>query len=419
MGYFADTLGLTEEEWQERLKQLSRECDAEWELERKRRATTTDNVTFIVEDEPTLDIHWLRYDTSPIQEIDTEIWNDPNSLLMFCMGTFEEWEIKEIERKISDWSPVELLLNLRGMAKSHFYHVHNPAIPLQLDVKNLPEPNGEEIELEIHEILLLKNIDGTSVNVAYRRNDGIDYETTFVRLFRGGYVSYADVSFTLNKLKVAELKELLKTHGLRPVGKKQDIIAQITTSFTKEEQAMFERCYFRLTPKGQQMRKDNEYLYFYQSLKSTLSLSLQDVYDYHHSHPDATTADIGIALLAFHEHEALERKNFGHYRNALFSMSEIYRHNALHRMATHCLVQVLYLDFLMDIQRNWNIGAAPGITARVHWIMRDHTLGAEEFDAIFIEAITEVATTLSKHKFPYIPHSINDFREELRKEIGI
>lgn len=391
MGYISETLGMTEAEFQEHLD------EARWDLEN------------LVE---------AHAEPSPIPEITTEIWNDPKALLMFCAGTFEEWELAEIDRQSQNWTQVELLTNLRSMARSFFYRVHNPAIPLQLDVKNLPEPSGEEIELSIHEILLLKNIGGRSVDVAFRRDDGIDYESAFLRLFKGGFVGYADVSFTLNKFKVAELKELLKTHGIRPVGKKQDIIAQITTSFSKEEQAAFERCYFCLTPKGQQARKDNEYLYFYQSRNSTLSLSLQDVYDYHQRNPHATTVEIGIALLDFHEHDALEHKNFGNYRNALYHMSEIYRCNTIPYMAIHCLVQVMYLDFLMDIQHNWNL-EAPGITARAHWILGDLTLGTEQFDTIFIEAVTEVATTLSKYKFPYIPHSINDFREELRKEIGI
>lgn len=199
---------------------------------------------------------------SPIQDIDDEIWNHPNSLLMFCLGTFAEWEIKEIEHQIHHWNPVELLLNLRGMARKHYY---------------------------------------------------------------------------------------LSTFGKR-------------------------------TPQIENINK--------------------------------------IATWVQAAQNAAEQKHLGNYRNALFRMTEIYRNNADYHLALHRLIQVMYLDFLIDIKNHWEINA-PGIISRMIRITKAVTPSVEYFDEIFIEAVTEVATTLSKYKFPYIPHSINDFREELKTITGI
>lgn len=93
MGYISETLGMTEEEFQEHLD------EARWDLENLVEAHT----------EP-----------SPIPEIATEIWNDPKALLVFCAGTFEEWELAAIDQQSQNWTQVELLTNLRGMARSHF-----------------------------------------------------------------------------------------------------------------------------------------------------------------------------------------------------------------------------------------------------------------------------------------------------------
>ncbi len=235
MGYFAETLGITNEEYQEKLNELR------WDLDNTIEANA---------------------EQSPIQDIDTEIWNDPNSLLMFCMGTFEEWEIKEIERQISTWTPVDLLLNLRGMARKHHY----------LSTFKQRTPRTEDIN------------------------------------------------------KIATWKQ----------------VAQI----------------------------------------------------------------------------AVDQKHLGNYRNALFRMTEIHLNNANFHLALHRLIQVMYLDFLTVTKNHCEINAS-GIISRMLRIMKEVAPSAEYFDEIFLEAVTEVAATLSKYKFPYIPHSINDFREELKTITGI
>lgn len=97
MGNIREFLGITEVDYQEMQE------EAQWDFANLVEAHT---------------------ESSPIPEVSTEVWNDPNSLLMFCMGVFEQWEIKAIEQQCAKWNQVDLLLNLRGMLRSHFHRKH-------------------------------------------------------------------------------------------------------------------------------------------------------------------------------------------------------------------------------------------------------------------------------------------------------
>ena len=81
-------------------------------------------------DTPTSDD--FKNDPNRPQEVPEEVWGYKNSLMAFCSGVFEDWELGELQRcldKIANkpeeeqqFSPeYESILLMQNMLKSHFY----------------------------------------------------------------------------------------------------------------------------------------------------------------------------------------------------------------------------------------------------------------------------------------------------------
>lgn len=75
----------------------------------------------------------------------------------------------------------------------------------------------------------------------------IDYCKVITSAFGSGLLCYAPVSFTLSKLSVPNLKDILSKNGIKISGKKADLINAVLSSINT---SCFEKKYYELTQKG-------------------------------------------------------------------------------------------------------------------------------------------------------------------------
>ena len=75
----------------------------------------------------------------------------------------------------------------------------------------------------------------------------IDYCKVITSAFGSGLLCYAPVSFTLSKLSVPNLKDILSKNGIKISGKKADLIKAVLSSINT---SCFEKKYYELTQKG-------------------------------------------------------------------------------------------------------------------------------------------------------------------------
>ncbi len=90
------------------------------------------------------------------------------------------------------------------------------------------------------EILFLKYCDGKKADTSkfaksFYYNYNLDYQKTVEKLFKYGYLTYAEIDITLNTYKIDELKCFLKSNSLSVSGTKTDLIKRITANCSQQD----------------------------------------------------------------------------------------------------------------------------------------------------------------------------------------
>jgi hypothetical protein len=105
------------------------------------------------------------------------------------------------------------------------------------------------------EILLIDWISGKNRKAQFPRyfetTYGIDAQRSLNTLLKEGYLKEASAIESLSSLKIPELKEILKSNGLKVSGKKTDLIARIGEHCTEKEiETLIESRMLQITDKG-------------------------------------------------------------------------------------------------------------------------------------------------------------------------
>lgn len=175
-----------------------------------------------------------------------------------------------------------------------------------------------------------------SFSYEYKVYDPISYHK---RLIAEGYLEKADVSVALEHLKVAQLKEILKSNGLPEKGKKADLLERIlanvdTTSIELET-------YYIPSQKGWEHYKRYEYLYSVASY----GIGFERYEEYKKQlNPHLKPNDIIWHILNddFNRHNM--KNDFGLARNSLYNMAQFLEKENRHKQALYYYVIVLYYD---------------------------------------------------------------------------
>jgi hypothetical protein len=122
-------------------------------------------------------------------------------------------------------------------------------------------PNG----LLPGEILLIDWISGKNSDVQFPRyfetTYGIDAQRSLNKLLIEGYVEESSAVESLVSLKLPELKEILKSKGLKVSGKKANLITRIGENSTSDEIETFIECrMLQVTDKGGKVQEEYYYI---------------------------------------------------------------------------------------------------------------------------------------------------------------
>lgn len=149
-------------------------------------------------------------------------------------------------------------LNLDSMENSFAFSEKHQEKISKIDIKQL-KPGNKEVFLSENEIKFMKYIDKkeSSLNglpgyFTYEYN--INYKTTLIKLFAGGYIVFSDLDFILFKETIKTLQSFLKSQNLPSKGKKNDLIMQIKQNCTEKDiLSTFTNKYYILTEKGHKL----------------------------------------------------------------------------------------------------------------------------------------------------------------------
>lgn len=363
----------------------------------------------------------------PVPEVPAEIWDDINSLYLFCLGVFNEPETKALETLISNPYSDDvlskedfLLLEMHSMLKSHFGK-GEANTPLVL------EYTGAEIELSAPEILLMQWINGNEVNGAFNPpqyftcNYDLNVNEALSRLYAAGYITYSDIEYGVKKLKVDDLKAILKKYGIKISGKKADLVEAVIKNVPAEALSDLDKKYFIATNKGSKCIEENKYLKIFQ-WSHTIGVSPNEAFEYKKLHPDASAYDIGNAFLDKRINAGIEKsvEDTVLLRMAIYGKADLCRLTEHYYEAAKHFIAVAYLDFLEDIRRRVNSSPLLGVEApsdMKYLITNKLKMPFNEFDKLFIETIVELVAFLDKYHFKFYGHDIEDFQQELVKQI--
>lgn len=247
-------------------------------------------------------------------QVPAEIWNDVNSLYLFCLGVFEEWESNALDALFN--SPYSddvlskeeyLLLEMHSMLKIHFGRKRS-------NTPSTLEYTGAEIELSAPEILLMRWINGKDVESAFNPPQYFSYDyflditEVLSRLYSAGYITYSNIEYGINKLTIADLKLILKQHSLKVVGKKADLVSSILENVPFESLSHLDKKYIVATDKGKKCIEENDFLAVFQ-WDRTIGISPIEAYEYKLLHPNASRHDIERA---FHDKRIADVAKKGH-----------------------------------------------------------------------------------------------------------
>lgn len=144
-----------------------------------------------------------------------------------------------------------------------------------------PSANG----LKPHEIMLLSyapryKTSGNTFPQFWRYEYAIENPQKLLdELAAKGFIRESTAAESLNALKVAELKEILSSRGLKTTGKKADLISRTVEAFTEEELGQFIPArQYALTELGARELEENQYVtYFGYHVKYGLTVWLMNL----------------------------------------------------------------------------------------------------------------------------------------------
>lgn len=114
------------------------------------------------------------------------------------------------------------------------------------------------VEISFLDYIDAKKVSGLSLPGYWTYEYNLNFKYVISKLINNGYLVVSSIP-ALDKLKVNELKEILRNHNLKVSGKKTDLIKRIKENITPEQISQyfnsFGEPYYRATPAGKQLIK--------------------------------------------------------------------------------------------------------------------------------------------------------------------
>ena len=150
------------------------------------------------------------------------------------------------------------------------------------------------MDLAPEEIRLLSKINGKTITTLPGYFRSFNIAGIIRKLTDGGYLTLGDTKYTLSKLTIPELKEILKSRKLPLGGKKTELVERILNNVKIADLPPLDK-YYVATPEGNSVLKENEALLLFYN--SGVYDNVNDVVEMQKQHPEMSGAEIMKALL--------------------------------------------------------------------------------------------------------------------------
>lgn len=171
-------------------------------------------------------------------------------------GNYTLQKIQELEKPSAKLSHIDTFKKERDDYASYLSMEEKELWgSVALDMVNANEPNADDL-LSYKELMKLNYANRNEVEFTYPHylSDGKASDKKQIKRFvDDGYLAVAPIEVSLKHSTVAELKEFMKSHGVKVTGKKDVLIASIMYGVnSKLVAAAFPTRYYALTNKGKQ-----------------------------------------------------------------------------------------------------------------------------------------------------------------------
>ena len=323
-----------------------------------------------------------------------------------------EWVYEETDRLIGKYKSGEILddvfsarelvvMNVRNMVRScELSMIHREKLDeFMIDDFIIDELKhisfGADVTLSPAEILLMKYIDGRSVQLDvpgyFTHEYKLDYVSAIAKMFGKKYLCFAPIEYSLSKCKVTMLKELLKEYSLNTAGKKDELVLRIIDNIPQEELSKYENQYFETTAEGKQLLSDNEHIFMFHNLHSVSGITIDEADMYKKEHPTLSNTQLANEMLKYKAKSYLVSKNYGPARNMYLINAEMYQQNRLNAESIHNYFIACYMDKTLseDMQKRHPDFStyADGIISRMKSVIADGKFSANELGLMFNKAV--------------------------------
>lgn len=213
----------------------------------------------------------------------------------------------------------------------------------------IPVPRARPVQyLEPREILLLDYSQGFSTDQEHYHfweyQYGINVLSKLHDLINRGLLTLGDRCLTLNSRRIAELKALLRAHGLKISGRKADLVDRVLAHVSEADidTAFPERRYV-LTDLGRTAVTENEYIGYVHSHR-LLDLGIDTIAAMVNEAPQYPWRDLIWSHLNQMLITSASRGAWGLYRNVTLSMAEFVAEESRWADALAFLAEVIFLD---------------------------------------------------------------------------
>ncbi len=231
---------------------------------------------------------------------------------------------------------------------------------------------------------------------------GTDYLQRIEWFLQNGYLTYCEPSESLNKMKVSDLKNILKRHNEVVTGKKDDLIKRIVKEIPTDNYIESLEKVYKVTDLG---RKEIEDKSVYIDNKKFgfgfLNDEIEVAENLYKQKPDYDVNEIMTYLINTKLNKLSAEKNFGFLRNEYYRLNVYYLKKGYKEKALEELLKTLYID-LSGMENNNGVskyGLLDALLATSLWgaldeQMEDLNIDAEKLQVLFFESINKCVTKL-------------------------
>lgn len=306
------------------------------------------------------------------------------------MGVFDfiKRMMKQNNKSYESFTNVPVTVNIKSKVSVTSQDI-DPVMKKKLDCGLLPG-----------EVILINWINGKVEPLNFPKyfhfQYGIDANQRYKSLIIGGYISSGDYSVSLNKLKVAELKEKLNKKELPVSGKKAELVERLSSNLTELETNKLPKSYI-LSKIGHEII--NEYDYIVKA-HSDRHFSVSDAILYKNKNPQIKNySNLKWSYLNSKLNEYQRAETYGLLRNVYFARAEQLHQedkpiDALANLLTVQIIDCTGLSNGPSKPYYENIMFAPGIFDRL--VKYNSLVTEEEYEECFDRALNFLKSMKSK-----------------------